>query len=398
MNKSLEGLRVLELSQFISAPYAGQVLADFGAEVIKIELPGDGNGDIARKFDPIYKDMSLYFASYNRNKKFITLDLKNDEGRQIFKEMVKISDVVIENFRPGVMEKMGLSYEKLKEINPAIILASLSGFGQNGPNSKRQALDMSIQALCGFMDLTGFEDGPPTKGGPVLSDFIGGLYLVVGILIAYEYRNRTGYGQHIDIALFDSMFVLLENFPSIYYMSGDLPKRSGNGRPFSAPVGTFKTKDDKWIQISGTAEIHFVKLAKLIGIEKLVGQPNMIGAAVRKKNERLINREIEKWLSSLTAVQAANELDINGIPNAIVQTVEEVINDPQVKNREMLVKPKETILDEIPVIGNPIKLSETPAEYNTSAMPQGADNNIIYQKLLGFSHETITKLKEKKII
>ena len=204
MKKCLEGLRVLELSQFISAPYAGQMLADLGADVIKVELPGEGKGDIARKYDPMYKEMSLYFASYNRNKRFLTLNLKTPEGQEIFRDLVRRSDVVLDNFRPGVMEKMNLGYEQLKEVNPGIIMASLSGFGQTGPNVHRQALDMSIQALSGFMDVTGFQDGPPTKGGPVLSDFIAGLYLAVGILAAYAYRQRTGMGQYIDIALFDT--------------------------------------------------------------------------------------------------------------------------------------------------------------------------------------------------
>ncbi len=245
MKKCLEGLRVLELSQFISAPYAGQMLADLGADVIKVELPGEGKGDIARKYDPMYKEMSLYFASYNRNKRFLTLNLKTPEGQEIFRDLVRRSDVVLDNFRPGVMEKMNLGYEQLKEVNPGIIMASLSGFGQTGPNVHRQALDMSIQALSGFMDVTGFQDGPPTKGGPVLSDFIAGLYLAVGILAAYAYRQRTGMGQYIDIALFDTMFVLMENYPAIYRMSGEVPVRSGNGRPFSAPVGTYQAKDGK---------------------------------------------------------------------------------------------------------------------------------------------------------
>ena len=160
--KCLQGLRVLELSHFISAPYAGQMLADLGADVIKIELPGEGKGDIARKYDPMYKDMSLYFASYNRNKRFLTLNLKSPEGQEIFKELVRRSDVVLNNFRPGVMEKMNLGYEQLKAVNPGIIMASLSGFGQTGPNVRRQALDMTIQALSGFMDLTGF----PHQGRP----------------------------------------------------------------------------------------------------------------------------------------------------------------------------------------------------------------------------------------
>lgn len=399
MKKCLEGLRVLELSQFISAPYAGQMLADLGADVIKVELPGEGKGDIARKYDPMYKEMSLYFASYNRNKRFLTLNLKTPEGQEIFRDLVRRSDVVLDNFRPGVMEKMNLGYEQLKEVNPGIIMASLSGFGQTGPNVHRQALDMSIQALSGFMDVTGFQDGPPTKGGPVLSDFIAGLYLAVGILAAYAYRQRTGMGQYIDIALFDTMFVLMENYPAIYRMSGEVPVRSGNGRPFSAPVGTYQAKDGKWLQISGTAEAHFEKLTVLIGHPEYIGQEGMVGAAARKKyHDKQLDADINKWLSQYTVKEAAALLDECGIPNAIVQTAEEVFNDPQVAAREMLICPRETVLDDIPVIGNPIKMSETPAEYRRGACAAGYDSKKILEELLERDEAQIAQLKEHKII
>lgn len=397
--KCLEGLRVLELSHFISAPYAGQMLADLGADVIKIELPGEGKGDIARKYDPMYKDMSLYFASYNRNKRFLTLNLKSPEGQEIFKELVRKSDVVLNNFRPGVMEKMNLGYEQLKAVNPGIIMTSLSGFGQTGPNVHRQALDMTIQALSGFMDLTGFPDAPPTKGGPAISDFFAGLYLTIGILAAYACRQRTGEGQNVDIALFDTMFVLMENYPAIYRMNGEVPKRAGNGRPFSAPVGTYRAKDGAWVQISGTAEAHFEKLMELIGHPEHVGQPGMVGAAVRKKeSEALLNAEIQAWLDTVTGAEAVAAMDRYGIPNALVQTAEQVFNDPQVAAREMLVCPEENVLDDLPVIGNPIKLSLTPAQYRRSACAPGKDSGEILQGLLGRTPEAVEELRKQHII
>lgn len=399
VKKCLEGLRVLELSHFIAAPFAGQMLADFGADVIKIELPGEGKGDIARKYDPMYKDMSLYFSSYNRNKRFLTLNLKSPEGQEIFMELVRKSDVVLDNFRPGVMEKMNLGYERLREVNPGIISASLSGFGKTGPNVHRQALDMTIQAMSGFMDITGFEDGPPTKGGPAISDFIAGLNLTIGVLAAYAYRQRTGEGQAIDIALFDAMFVLMENYPAIYRMNGQVPKRSGNGRPFSAPVGTYQASDGAWVQISGTAEGHFAKLAGLIGHPEYVGQDGMVGAEVRKKrSEKRLNRDIEEWVAAHTGREAVVELDREGIPNALVQTAEEVFNDPQISAREMLICPRENMLDDIPVIGNPIKMSETPAEYRRSACTAGFDSADVLQEFFSYTPEQIESLKEKGII
>lgn len=397
--KCLQGLRVLELSHFISAPYAGQMLADLGADVIKIELPGEGKGDIARKYDPMYKDMSLYFASYNRNKRFLTLNLKNPEGQEIFKELVRKSDVVLNNFRPGVMEKMNLGYEQLKAVDPGIIMASLSGFGQTGPNVRRQALDMTIQALSGFMDLTGFPDAPPTKGGPAISDFFAGLYLTIGVLAAYVCRQRTGEGQNVDIALFDAMFVLMENYPAIYRMNGELPKRAGNGRPFSAPVGTYRAKDGAWVQISGTAEAHFEKLMELIGHPEHIGRSGMVGAAVRKKeSEGLLNTEIQAWLDTVTGEEAVAAMDRYGIPNALVRTAEQVFNDPQVAAREMLVRPEENVLDDLPVIGNPIKMSLTPAQYRRSACAPGKDSGEILRELLGRTPEAVEELRKQHII
>lgn len=396
--KSLEGLTVLELSQYISAPYVGQTLADFGADVYKIESPGKDKGDVARKYDPIYNDMSLYFASYNRNKKFITLDLKSELGKEMFLKMVKKSDVVLQNFKPGVMERLGLSYDNLKTVNPGIILASISGFGQKGPYADLPALDMTIQARSGFMDFTGFPDGPPTKAGPPISDFFGALYTVIGILTALQYRNKTGLGQHVDVALFDAMFVMMENFPAIFHTSGELPMRSGNGRPFSAVCGTFQAQDGRMVQISATENGHFKKLMTLVGRPDLVEQPGMETSASRKKQESVINKTIESWISTKTSEEAADELKKSGIPNAIVQTVEQVLNDSLVQYREMLIRLNNSVLGDVPLIGNPIKLSESPAVYVKSAESRGADNERAYIELLDLTSEQIKQLAIEKII
>lgn len=398
MKQGLKGIKILELSHYVAGPYVGQMLADMGADVYKVEQSGEGKGDIARKYDPMYKGMSLYFASYNRNKKFITLDIKTDKGKEIFKELVKKSDVVIENFRPGVLKRLGLDYEELKKINPGIIMTSVSGYGQDGPYKDRMALDMAIQAVSGFMDFTGFEDGPPTKGGPILSDFIAALYAAIGTIVALYQKKNTGLGQNIDVSLLDSMFTLLENFPAIYHMSGDIPKRSGNGRPFSAPTGTYLSKDNKWIHISATSESLFERLCHLIGREDLINDPNMSSATTRKKNEHIIEEPIINWVASRTSKEALELLESNGIPNGMVQTVEEVINDPQIKYRNMLVKTEETVIDDLPVIGNPIKMSETPTEYKNSANIQGFDNDLVYKELLNLSEEELNELKEQKII
>ena len=398
MAKALEDIKVLELSHYIAGPMAGQLLADLGADVYKVEKDGYGKGDIARLYDPSYKDMSLYFCSYNRNKKFITLDIKTEKGREIFKELVTKVDVVIDNYRPGVMDKLGIGYEELSKINPGIIMTEISGFGQNGPYRDKMALDMSMQAVSGFMDFTGFPDGAPTKGGPVLSDFIAGIYASYATTAAIYHKEKTGKGQHIDIALLDCMFTLLENFPSIYYMSGEVPKRSGNGRPFSAPTGTYKTKDDRWVHLSATSESLFERLAKVIDREDLIGDPRMASAAVRKKNESAIEPPIIEWVASKTLDEVVDVLEKSGIPNGPVRTIEEVIKDPQLKYRNMLVSFPDSITENLPFIANPVKMSETPVVYNNAAKEQGSDNMEVYNQLLGYSEEHIRKLIEEKII
>ncbi|CAK7065444.1 MAG: Acetyl-CoA:oxalate CoA-transferase [Desulfovibrio sp.] len=398
MKKCLDGLKVLELSQYISAPYAGQTLADFGAEVYKIETPGEGKGDVARKYDPYYNDMSLYFASYNRNKQFITLDLKQPEGKQLFLDMIKNFDVMIHNFRPGAMDRMGLGYEALKAVHPGLIVAAVSGYGQTGPYAHLSALDMTVQAQSGFMDITGDPDGPPTKAGPALVDFIGGMNLTIGILLALQYKQRTGVGQFVDTALFDSMIVLHENFPSIYRTEGRAPKRSGNGRPFSAPVGTYKTKDGRWIQISATADGHFKKVMAIIGKPELIDLPGMESSALRKLQEKTLDDPIVEWVANTHSDDVANALNAEKVPFGFVLTAEEVYNDPRLEMREMLICPEENVLGDVPVIGNPVKLSETPAVYTRSAVERGADNDSAYETLLGLSPERLRELREKGVI
>lgn len=392
MEKCLEGIKVLELSQYISAPYVGQTFADFGAEVYKIETPGEGRGDVARGYDPFYKGMSLYFAAYNRNKNFITLDLKQPKGKEIFLKLVKGFDVLVHNFRPGAMERLGLGYHQLRDDNPGLIMAAISGYGQTGPRAQDAALDMSIQAQCGFMDVTGFPDGPPVKAGPTIVDFIGALYHVIGIMMALQYRQRTGKGQFVDTALFDSMLVMLENYPAIYHATGEVVKRSGNGRPFSSPTGTYLAADSRWVQISATANEHFEKLMGLIGRSDLPGAEGMRWSAERKKRERAYEGDIGRWVGSLPSAAAVKALEELKIPCGIVRTAKEVFDDQRLIDREMLVRFEQTVLDNIPMLGNPIKLSETPVAYRRSAMERGCDNIRAYQSLLGLSAEEIAGL------
>ena len=397
MKSCLEGVKIIELSHYIAAPFCGQLLGDMGAEIIKIERPGEGKGDAGRENAPMYKGMSLYYTAYNRNKRTLTLDIAKEEGKELLRELVKKSDVVIENFRPGVLDKMGLGYEELKKINPAIIMTSISGYGQSGPYRNRSALDMAIQAFSGFMSVTGFKEGPPLKAGPVVSDFVSALYAALATVAAYNYREKTGEGQHIDIALLDCMFTLLENYPTEYLLHGNTPPRSGNGRPWTSPCGTYKTKDG-YIHISGTQNALFKKVCEAMGREDLLANPDYATPRLRKSNEHEIEPLIEKWMSGLSCEQAEASLEKAGVPYGKVNSVDEITTDEHIKERGMIVRMQDELLGELPLVANPIKMSQAQMVYKHMPSLQGAYTEEILQEVLGFEQAKIEDLRAKAII
>lgn len=397
MKTCLEGVKILELSHYIAAPFCGQLLGDMGAEIIKIERPGEGKGDAGRENAPFHKGMSLYYGAYNRNKKTLTLDISKEQGKEIFRELVKKVDIVIQNFRPGVLEKLNLGYEDLKAINPRIIMTSISGYGQNGPYKTRSALDMAIQAVSGFMSITGEPDGAPMKAGPVVSDFVAGLYGAYGTLAAYNYREKTGLGQHVDIALLDCMFTLLENYPTAYYLTGETPPRAGNGRPWTAVCGTYKTKDG-YVHISATQNALYRKLCMSMHREDLLNNPQYETPRLRKTNEKELNDIVTAWMSKMTSDQAVEILETNGVPNGKVNSVVEITEHEQIKAREMIVTMQDAILGKYPVVANPVKMSAAKAVYSQTPSLQGAYSKEILQSYLGLDLEQIKTLKINEVI
>jgi len=398
MKKAMEGVTVLELSQYIAAPYVGVMLADLGADVYKIEPGGGGKGDVGREFYPHFNGTALYFATFNRNKKFITINLKSEKGQEIFKEMVKKADVVLQNYRPGTLEKFGLGYEDLKKINPGIIMTCISGFGMTGPCKDKLALDPVVQAESGFMDLTGFPDGMPVRTTSSLSDYITALYATIGTMAAIRFKEQTGKGQLVDIAMLDSMFTITENYVSNYFLSGEVVRRAGNGRPHTSPTGIYQTKDGRWIYIMATAENLFRRLFALIGRPDLIDDPRMCSSTERKKYESVVNEPIIEWMLSKTVEEASELLDKSGIPNGRVQTIEQAVQNPQIIHREMLVKISDGVLGDIPIVGNPIKLSKSPVDYHNSVKAIGAENEEVFKAFLGIDGEEVKKLREEKVI
>jgi len=243
---ALLGIRVLDLSRVLAGPFLTMLLADMGAEIIKLEIPG--RGDDAREFPPFLNGQSMYYVNLNRGKKSITLNLKHPEGKRVFIELVKRSDVLLENFRPGTMERLGLSYDDLKKVNPRLVYASISGFGQTGPYRKRPGYDIIGQAMGGLMSITGWPDSPPTRAGTAIGDILSALYTCIGVLGALQVREKTGEGQSVDVALVDSVYASLENIPQKVFVEGEVPGRIGNRYEFIYPYDSFEARDG-WVII-----------------------------------------------------------------------------------------------------------------------------------------------------
>jgi crotonobetainyl-CoA:carnitine CoA-transferase CaiB-like acyl-CoA transferase len=391
----LEGIRILELTHFIAGPFCGQILAGMGADVIKIERPGEG--EVGRQLGPHYKGESLYYTAFNLNKRAVTLNLQSEKGREMFKQMVREADVVIENLRPGVLDRMGLGYRDLSQLNPRLILTSISGFGQYGPYRDRQALDMVIQAMGGMMDLTGFPEGPPVKAGPVIADITTGIYGALGTMLALFARERYGIGQHVDMAMLDGLVTLLENAITVYLLQGTEIKRAGNNRPLTAPSNAYQAIDG-YLYISANADNLFHRLMHLIGRPDLSADPRFAGAYSRKQNEAELDQAISHWVAARSVAEAVNELDQAGIPSGPVNSIAQVAKDPHLKAREMILEVEHPVMGILPLLGFPVKLSATPGTVRLPPATLGQHNQEVYRELLGMTEEELAALRQEGVI
>lgn len=393
--KPLQDLVVLDLTRVLAGPYAGMMLADFGADVIKIEAPEVG--DDSRAFGPFVGKESAYFMSLNRNKRSMTLNLKNPSARALFREMVKKADIVVENYRPGTMEKFELGYDKLAEINPRIIYAACSGFGQTGPYRDKPAYDVIVQAMGGIMSITGPAGGPPVRVGASIGDIIAGLFTVIGIEMALFHREKSGKGQMIDVGMLDCQLAVLENAIARYLVSGTVPEPLGNRHPSITPFEAFTAKDGSVIVGAGNEKL-FEKLCSLIGKSELSQDPRFATNALRTQNVAslkeildsvFIKKSIDEWLEQLEAA---------GIPCGPINTIDKVVVNPQIIARDMIVNTNHPEAGNIKMAGIPIKLSATPGSIDRAAPLLGQHTEEILQELLGLSIQEIGKLKENKVI
>ena len=395
--KPLEGIRVLDLTQAYSGPFCTMNLADFGAEVIKIERPG--TGDQTRTWGPFKNDYSAYFAYINRNKQGITLDLSTSEGKEVFFKLVVAADVVCENFRVGTMEKLGLGYEELKKINPRIIYGSISGFGLEGPLSKRPCYDIIAQGMSGMMSVTGYPENPPVKIGPSVGDNYSGAYLCMGILSALYNREKTGEGQRIDVAMVDTLFSIMENFVVKYTVTGETPMRAGNIDPGIAPFDSFQAKDAQFVMGCGTNKM-FAALCSAMGREDLITNP-LYDTNEKRCDNYLpgLKGIIEEWSTTKTVAELEEIIVACGIPFGPILDIPQIAEHDLIKRRNMLWTVNQPGMDgEIRIPGSPVKFHGLPDEPRKASPQLGEDNDSVYSRIAGLSADKIEALKEWGVI
>lgn len=396
---ALSNIRVLDLTRVLAGPYCTMMLADMGAEVIKIEIPG--KGDDTRNFGPYKNKSSMYYANVNRNKKGVSLNMKAPEGKQLFLEMVKTADMVVENYRPGVMDKLGLGYDVLKEVNPRIIYGAVSGFGCYGPYSKRPGYDIIAQAMGGLMSITGPRGGKPCRSGSAMGDVLGGMNLTIGLLAALNARSITGKGQRVDVALVDSVVSSLETGIQRYLVNHEIPERMGNEYAATYPYDSFKAKDKEFIIGCGNQGL-FEKLLDLMGRKDLLEDSRFATLLERNKPENRIalGEIINDWTKNYNADELVDKILGVGVPAAPIFDLHDVTTDEHlVKAREMLVDLPHPVIGPMQVNGNPVKLMGTPVEITRHApVIPGADNAEVYGGIFGLSGERLRELSEKGVI
>jgi CoA:oxalate CoA-transferase len=395
MVKPLDGVRVIDISTFQAAPFCCQLLADFGAEVIRLEPPG---GAIDRELGPFARNgENLAIPLYNRNKKGITLNLQSEKGKELLGELASCSDVLVTNLTPRAVKSLDIGYESLSEINPRLVYASLTGYGQHGPYAERPAFDPVCQAIMGHMYITGFENSGPTKSGASLCDFGSGLYCAVGILLALRHRDQTGKGQEIDVALLDSGVSFMEAVFAQYQVLDEIQPQMGNARPFSAPTDAFRCKDG-YIYMSISVNRMWRRFTRLIDREELTDDPRFDSTEKRRRSREYMNSLAQDWLTDKTKEEAVKLLTGAGIPAGPVNTIPDAFADPQIRDREMIVDLEQPGIGKVPVSGIVVKMSKTPGSIETPAPAPGQHNEEIYCQLLGHSHQDLDRFKEEGII
>jgi CoA:oxalate CoA-transferase len=389
----LTGIRVIDLTRVLSGPFSTMLLADMGADVIKIETP---QGDTVRGQGAVVNGLSWYFASFNRNKRSVVVDLRQDEGRALLARLLKTADVLVENFRPGVLADMGFSEARLKEINARLIVASINGYGSTGPYADRPSFDFIAQALSGFMATTGERDGAPMRAGAPITDLVAGLYCAFGIVNAIRARELTGRGQRVEAAMLNGMVSMLAYLGSEYLSTGQSPQRNGNDHPIASPYGLFRAKDGDLAIAPATPEI-LTRFMKELGLADLLERPDMKTAEQRRAARATLNAAINQRLSSHTQEHWIERLNAAGVPCGKVLSVAEVFEDPQITAQEMVIEVDHGSHGIVRMVGFPVKLSDSPARLRYPSPELGAHTDEVLAEA-GLSETEITALRARKSI
>lgn len=391
--RPLEGLRVLDLTAALSGPFCTMILADYGAEVIKIEPP---EGEMGRGMTPIdtKSGESGFFCNVNRNKKGVTLNLKEEKARELFYDLVKDADIVVENYKGGVTKRLKIDYETLRAINPRIIYASGSGFGQTGPITHRPCFDIVAQAMGGMLNLTGYPDQDPVKVGPSVADHVSGIYIATGILLALYHRERTGEGQQVDVSMVDTIFSLLENAIPTYTMTGEIPKRNGNMDMTIQPFDVYSCKDG-FVAMGVGSNRMYANLCNTIGHPELIDDPRYTTNNLRVKNyQPHLKAVITAWCEEHTKKEIEDIMDHAGIPCGPVLTVKEAIEHPHIRQREMIIEHVHPTAGAMKLQGCVMKLSATPGGVSQPSPLLGQHNCEVF----GLSEEEVRRLKDEGVM
>ncbi len=390
----LSGTRVVDLTRILAGPFCTMLLADMGADVIKIETPGAG--DPVRQQGVIRDGLSWYFAAFNRNKRSLTLNLRRHEGRSVLERLIASADVLVENFRPGVMNAMGFDAARLRALNPALVCCSLSGFGSSGPYRDRPSFDFIAQAMSGFMSVTGEPSGAPMRAGPPIADLTAGLYAALGICAALARRGRTGQGETVSASLNNSMIGMLGFLAANYLATGEPPRRSGNDHAIVSPYGMFRTRDGE-IAIAPSQEQSYQRLVDALDAPELRLDPRFLTNDLRVVNRAAINATIEEKLAGGSSQYWIDKLNAAGVPSERVKTLPEVFADPQTIDQEMVITADHPGHGAVSMLGFTIKFGEAPCRLRRPAPDLGADSDQVLGEF-GYSVDEIARLRETGVV
>ena len=391
---ALKGTKVVDLTRVVAGPFCSVLLADMGADVIKIEHPG--KGDQVRGQGAMLNGLSAYFAQFNRNKRSVAIDLYTDAGKAILGDLIRNADVLVENYRPGVLAKMGFDKARLEALNADLIVGSVNGYGSAGPYADRPSFDFIAQAMSGFMSVNGPADGPPMRAGPPMADLIAGLYTAFGIACALVARGRGGGGQAVESSLMSGLVGMLAYMSAEYFATGEEPRRTGNDHPVLCPYGLFRAKDGD-VAIAPAGEVFLRRFFEALGLTHLSDDPDFADNDARVRNLDRMNAIVDEKIGEHTVDHWIDTLNAAGVPCGRVQDMDALFQDPQLLSQDMVLTVHHPGHGPVRMTGFPVKLSETPCELRLPAPELGADTEAVLREL-GYGVERIAKLRTENII